>query len=257
MTHPSNNLLRAYCAPDAVELRDTGDGDGNTLTGHFAVFNEWTEINSRYEGNFVERIAPGAFARTIERDSVKVLYDHGKDPSVGNKPLGVPSSITEDAKGVRYEVPLFDAGYVNDLKPAIRAGALGASFRFSVPEGGDTWVTPTRSADHNPDRLAERTITEVKLFEFGPVTFPAYAGATAGMRSTTDEFLDGLLGDPLMFARFTDRVGLAVVEKIMAELPEDLRAANTEHPAEDLADVTHSHARRQWLAANIYGRKTA
>jgi len=41
---------------------------------------------------------------------------------------------------------------------------------------------PERS-DYNPDALPERTIHEVELFEFGPVTFPAYAGATAGVRS--------------------------------------------------------------------------
>ena len=39
-----------------------------------------------------------------------------------------------------------------------------------------------RSA-YNPQGLPERTVREVHMQEFGPVTFPAYAGATAGMRS--------------------------------------------------------------------------
>ncbi len=40
-----------------------------------------------------------------------------------------------------------------------------------------------RRSDYNPDALPERTITDVQLFEFGPVTWPAYAGATAGLRA--------------------------------------------------------------------------
>jgi len=38
----------------------------------------------------------------------------------------------------------------------------------------------------NPDALPERTIRSAQVFEFGPVTFPAYVGATAGIRSPTD-----------------------------------------------------------------------
>ena len=31
-------------------------------------------------------------------------------------------------------------------------------------------------------------MNEVRMQEFGPVTFPAYEGASAGMRSLTDRF---------------------------------------------------------------------
>ena len=49
-----------------IEVRDSVDGGMPTLHGHFAVFNEWTEINSLMEGNFLERIAPGAFKKTMQ-----------------------------------------------------------------------------------------------------------------------------------------------------------------------------------------------
>jgi Caudovirus prohead serine protease len=49
---------------------------------------------------------------------------------------------------------------------------------------------PARSA-HNPEAIPERTLKEVRLVEFGPVTFPAYAGATASLRSLNDEFMAG------------------------------------------------------------------
>ncbi len=171
-----------------VELRSAEDGT-RTLHGHFSVFNEWTEIRSMWEGTFIERIAPGAFAKTFQErgDRIKVLFDHGHDPQIGNKPLGKVRSLTEDEKGAAYEVDLFDSSYVRDLIPALEAGTLGASFRFRVVRE-DFDEEPERSA-YNPDGLPERTIREAAVAEFGPVTFPAYEGATAGVRSTTDDFI--------------------------------------------------------------------
>lgn len=215
---PTENLVRERSAPDAAQLRTSEDG--NTLHGHFSVFNEWTEIVSTYEGRFMERVAPGAFDKPFEnRESIRVLYDHGHDPSIGNKPLGVPTVLEQDGRGARYEVPLFDATYVNDLKPALRANALGASFRFSIE--ADDWRNPQKSSDYNPDRLPERTIESVNLYEFGPVTFPAYAGATAGIRSGTDRFHERMMNDPLFVARFVERVGPRIVEQLLAQVSAD------------------------------------
>jgi HK97 family phage prohead protease len=223
MSAPIDNLVRAWVAPDATELRAKADG-GDTMVGHFAVFNSWTEIHSAYEGQFLERIAPGAFddSFTSRSNQIRVLYDHGADPMIGNKPLGTPDVLREDDKGAYYEVSLFDASYVNDLKPAIRSGQVGASFRFKVT--GEEWASPTASTPHNPQRLDERTITGVTLYEFGPVTFPAYPDATAGLRSRTDEFIEHFLNDPAFVARFKDRAGPAVVEHIRASLPPTVTA---------------------------------
>jgi phage head maturation protease len=41
---------------------------GMTMVGHFARFNQWTEIDSAFEGRFMQRIAPGAFVRTFKND---------------------------------------------------------------------------------------------------------------------------------------------------------------------------------------------
>ncbi len=179
---PKDDLIRAVFQP-GLEMRADSEGGPKTLHGHFATFNSPTEINS-WEGCFIERLAPGAFSKTIRenRDNIKVLYDHGYDPQLGNKPLGPIAVLEEDGMGCRYEVPLIDTDYNrNFIIPAAEAGLLGASFRFRVIR--DEWnEDPGRSAE-NPDGLPERTIKEVKLYEFGPVTFPAYAAATAGVRS--------------------------------------------------------------------------
>lgn len=179
-----------------VELRADGEEPG-TLTGHFSVFNRWFEINSWFEGHFLERTAPGSFKRTFNawRDAgdshrIQVLLEHGYDPTVGDKPLGVPESLSEDRTGAGYEVELFDAAYVRDLLPALRAGVYGASYRFRVI--ADSWDYEPRTSEHNPDGIPERTITEQQVFEFGPTVFPANPHATAGLRSLTDHYYEHL-----------------------------------------------------------------
>lgn len=194
---PRDRLVRALF-DEPVEFRDAANGGGlGTLTGHFAVFDQWTEIRSTWEGHFLERIAPGAFTKTFQEngDRMKVLYDHGHDPSIGNKPLGKPTALREDKQGAFYEVDLFDTSYNRDLLPALKAGQLGSSFRFTVMH--DKKVDRPKRSDTNPDGIPERTILEARVAEFGPVTFPAYIGATAGMRSATDDFIAAeLLADP-------------------------------------------------------------
>jgi HK97 family phage prohead protease len=102
--------------------KDSGDGLG-TLTGHFSVFDSWYPVSSMFEGDFLERVAPGAFAQTITEDvgRMRVLFDHGYDPQIGNKVLGSIESLSEDDTGPAYEVRLLDTGYNRDLVPRLQA----------------------------------------------------------------------------------------------------------------------------------------
>src|SRR4051795_9208562 len=102
---PRENLFRAVYP--GAELRAAEHGDGPTMVGHFAVFNQWTEINSAFEGRFLERVAPGAFRKTFaeQRDRMRVLFQHGRDPQIGDKPLGPIRELREDGTGAYYEVP--------------------------------------------------------------------------------------------------------------------------------------------------------
>lgn len=188
---PRDNVVRAIYP--GLELRADADDAPPTLAGHFAVFNRWTEIDSVYEGRFLERIAPGAFARTFNnnRDGIRVLFQHGRDPQIGDKPLGPISDLREDDTGAYYEVDLLDTTYNRELIPGLRAGLYGASFRFRVLKE-DFEKSPKRT-DDNPEGLPLRTIREAQVMEFGPVTFPAYADATAGIRSLTTEWNAGLI----------------------------------------------------------------
>lgn len=177
--YPRDDLFRMVTMDVAhVELRTDGDSDSGgpgTLVGYAAMFNQRTVIDS-WEGKFEEQIAPGAFRKTLdERGSrIKVLFNHGFDPSIGEKPLGRAAVQEEDDIGLRVEVPLDDTSYNRDLAQSIRSGALdGMSFRFSVIR--DHW-------DDSGD-MDVRTLQEVRLYEYGPVTFPAYEATTVGVRT--------------------------------------------------------------------------
>jgi hypothetical protein len=198
---PRDHLFRAVYPGVELRAADDGEDGGPTMIGHFAVFNEWTEIHSIFEGDFLERFVPGAFKKTIRenRDGMRVLFQHGFDYSVGDKPLGPIEDLREDAQGAYYEVPLLDASYVRDeILPGLEAGLYGASMRFRVMR--EEFVEEPGSSDHNPGGLPERTVKEAQVREFGPVTFPAYAGASAGVRSLSDEFVFG------RFARNPERL---------------------------------------------------
>lgn len=177
-------------AQPGLEFRSADDGIG-LLTGHFSTFNSWYEIDSIFEGLFLERTAPGAFTQTLTEDRQVVLFNHGFDPQVGDKVLGTPSVVEERDKGPYYEVPLFDTSYNRDLLPGLKGGAYGSSFRFRVM--AESWDEEPGVSDHNPMGLPERTITRAQVPEFGPVTFPANPAADAGARSLTDEFYTQLL----------------------------------------------------------------
>jgi hypothetical protein len=180
-------LVPVSLAERAEEDDEQESGDGTTMTGHFAVFDTWAEINSIWEGNFLERISPGAFRKTFKenRAGMRVLFQHGRDPQIGDKPLGPISTLEEDEVGGRFDVPLLDAPYVReDILPGLREGLYGASFRFKTMK--EEWVDEPKASDYNPKALPERTLKELKVMEFGPVTFPAYPEASAGVRSLTD-----------------------------------------------------------------------
>lgn len=188
MEAPLTDLVRASRA--GLESREDDDGP-RTLYGHFTPFDQWSEINSMWEGNFLERTEMGAFAKTIKesRASIRVLYDHGHDPEIGNKPLGPIRELREEQYGPYYEVPLIDTNYNRDfIIPALDAELLGASYRFRVIR--EEWNEEPGESAHNPKGLPERTIKEAQLFEFGPVTFPAFEGASAKLRSISDRYHD-------------------------------------------------------------------
>lgn len=149
--------------------------DGNTLYGYAAVFGQRSRIVDDTGYAFDEVFAKGAFRKTLRerRDQIQPLFNHGTDPSIGKKPLGVFRTLREDDVGLYYEVELADTTYNADLKALVAQGALrGQSVQMMV----------TRDAWSQAEGTEVRTVKEAMLADLGPVTFPAYAGTTAALR---------------------------------------------------------------------------
>lgn len=157
------------------DLRSAGSG-GRTLEGYAAVFGAPARIRD-LKGDFDEVILPGAFARSLTQRTPILQWDHGKDPAVGTVPIGAFDDIREDDHGLYVRAQLFDHPAVDRVRQAIAGRAVtGMSFRFGVPDGGDTW-------SRQDSGVELREIRDADVHECGPVAFPAYDTTAVSVRS--------------------------------------------------------------------------
>lgn len=155
----------------AVELRAEVTEEGR-LRGHAAVFDQVADLGR----GGLEQIERRAFDRALADDStdVRALINHDPNQLIGRQSAGT-LKLEVDDRGLVFDVDLPDTSYANDLRALMRRGDLtGASFGF-IP-GKDRW------SQHRGRQL--RTHTEVgRLVDVSVVTFPAYEGAGAQLRS--------------------------------------------------------------------------
>lgn len=229
-TLPGFEVVRAHASRSL--LRAEGDEGLGMLEVRFSVFDEWYRIRSWWEGDFIERIQRGAFAKTIteNRDRIRVQFQHGMDWQIGDKFLGTIDDLREDPDAGVADVGLFDTSYNRDLLPGLRAGQYGASMRMTVIK--DEWNEEPGRTEHNPDGVPERTITEVRLHELGPVPFGANPTASAGMRSGTDDFYEWLA------RRDPERVDALRSTRNTLRTPPDDAAGSTTAPSDGAAPST-------------------
>lgn len=165
-----------------VEVRAEGDSL-KSLSGYGAVFYRENEPGSEYWlwSDLVERLMPGCFDRALKEDDVRSFFNHDADTILGRRAFAANDSLSLslDAVGLRYEVP-FDATDPDHVRifPKIRSGKVtGSSFMF-VPVK-ETYRSET---DANDNRIDIIEVTEVRLWEVGPVVFPAYDATTSEVR---------------------------------------------------------------------------
>lgn len=170
------SLAGVYCTR-SFDFRATGSAsDGRTLEGYAAVFNTPSRIAAR-DGDFDEVIRHGAFTRSLAKRTPVLQFEHGRDPRVGAVPIGAIEDIGEDSQGLHVRAKLFDNPVVEPVRQAIAGKAIrGMSFRFMVPDGGDTWT-------RRRDDVDLREVSQADTAECGPVVFPAYDTTTVSVRS--------------------------------------------------------------------------
>jgi phage head maturation protease len=241
MERPNEGLFRA----DLGGMKLRSEGDTPVMVGRFAAPGEWTEIKSISEGHFMERMAPSAFEKTIQesKDRMRVMYHHGYDPFFGTSVLGPIRSLEPDTS---YEVDLIDTDYNKRLIPMLESGVLGASFRFDVIKD-EVDLEPKRS-DWNPNGIPEITCTEVRVNEFGPTPLPAYMGASANLRSVTDEFrLVDLHSDLDRMLELFEMIRAAALQPVKPE-PDGATTSLVEEPPHSAEEAeTREEVKPSWL----------
>jgi len=146
------------------------DGKPSKICGHAANFNSM----SQDLGGFTERIAPGAFAKTILDADVRALWNHDANIVLGRNKSGT-LTLAEDSQGLYFEIDAPDIQLVRDMVigPITRGDVSQCSFGFYTI--ADKW--------ENIEGRAVRTLLECELLDVSPVTYPAYNSTDVAMRS--------------------------------------------------------------------------
>lgn len=166
---------RTYVVQD-VEARQAEDGVMR-LSGYAAVFND-----ASVPLPFKERIAPGAFRKTLsEMPDVRLLINHEGLPLARTK--NGTLTLTEDERGLRFDAELADTQEARDIYTLVQRGDVDQmSFAFRV-------IRQNWSKDKS-----ERTLTEVSLADgdVSVVTYPAYPTTTVEARKKIADALDAI-----------------------------------------------------------------
>ncbi len=165
---PDQDQRAAFCASRWERSKDEGatmesksipfeakvDAEQRTVQGYAATFDR-DAVN--------DIIEPGAFRKTIQErgDRVKFLWQHSEI-------IGRATKLEEDSRGLRVEAMVSNTQLGSDALELMADGAVDQlSIGFSIPQGKS-----------EIDRESGvRRITEVKLFEFSAVSFPANSEA--------------------------------------------------------------------------------
>lgn len=162
-------------ASQAVEIRNSDDGTPQ-LTGYAAVFYRADDPGTEYAlaEDYIERIAPGAFAATLVADDIRGLFNHSADKVLGRVKSGT-MRLAEDEKGLRYEIDLPDTATGNEVRELVKRGDItGSSFGF---------IVTGQEHEERADGVLVRNLTGVSLVDLGPVTFPAYKSTEVHTRA--------------------------------------------------------------------------
>ncbi len=151
------------------EIRTAEDDEGKHIEGYAAVFNKFSVPIY----GFREKIAPGAFKKTIKKEDIRALFNHDDNFVLGRNTADT-LELKEDKKGLFTRTTPPDTQWAKDLLVSIDRGDItGMSFQFR-----------TITDEYNmQDGNLIRTLKEVKLYDISPVTFPAYPDTSVSVRA--------------------------------------------------------------------------
>ena len=168
-----DNIERRFIA--VKDLRTSEDG--NIIEGYPIVYEQEADL-----GWFREKIARGAATAALKSSDEFVLFNH--DP---NFPLARRSNgsleVTEDDHGVKIKADLSKSARGREVHEMVKAGLIDKmSFAFSTEK--ESW-TYAKTEGHADLRIIEEFR---ELFDYSPVTYPAYKQTELQARSAKDIF---------------------------------------------------------------------
>ncbi|MAS42238.1 MAG: HK97 family phage prohead protease [Rhodobacteraceae bacterium] len=168
---------------DAIERRVGAElrAQGTRIIGYAALFDSL----SHNLGGFVERVQPGAFARSLgEAPDVVALFHHDARAVLGRTRSGT-LRLAEDSRGLQFELDVANTTAGRDVLESVGRGDItGASFAFKARR--DAW---TETDDGTP----LRTLIDVDLLDVTITPAPAYPETSVARRSLDARAAPGAL----------------------------------------------------------------
>lgn len=168
-------MERRFIPTTGIEIRARAeDGTPTRIVGYGAVYFRDGDPGTEFElwpDGPIERIMPGTFDRAVREDDVRGMYNHRH---VIGRTLSRTMRLSVDNKGLRYDIDVPETQTGRDVLELIDRGDItGSSFGFEITD--EEW--------RKVDGRTIREISGVRLFDTGPVDFPAYEGTTTGIRA--------------------------------------------------------------------------
>ncbi|MEK4187210.1 MULTISPECIES: HK97 family phage prohead protease [unclassified Paenibacillus] len=167
--------------PATLEIRETMEGETSkrTIIGSIKYDSESHVMQDWYGDEFVEVIAPGAFAEFMRENNTVSLWCHRTDQILGNTRSGT-LKLFDGQSELRFELDLPNSSWGNDAYESIDRGDVdGVSFGFNVRTNGDRWSKIERDGK----TLYKRTVLLATLPEISMTPFAAYPENEVSVRS--------------------------------------------------------------------------
>jgi HK97 family phage prohead protease len=173
-------ILRRGHFTDKPKLEER-DGTPPKITGYASVFYNGSPDTEYKFDDVIERIMPTAFDMALQSSDVRALFNHDANQILGRKSAGT-LLLVKDQRGLAFTILPPESPNGENVRVALRRGDVtGSSFGFTVSRKGQTWT-------RNAEGLYVREILSIdELFDVGPVTYPAYGGTEASLRSFGNE----------------------------------------------------------------------
>lgn len=153
--------------PVEFQLR-AEEGASPVIRGYAVVFNQLSEDL----GGFREKVAPGAFARSLAQNDIRALWDHDPKYVLGRNTVDT-LSLGENDHGLWVEIEPPATSWARDLLKSMDRGDV-SQMSFGFVTRSDHWEDGAEGPI--------RTLMDVDLFDVSVVTYPAYPQTSAEAR---------------------------------------------------------------------------